>query len=55
MENLIPNIIIGIMAIATIAGFVYFVKPFFTKKERYRDSVGASRKQNELIGRTKKS
>lgn len=51
MEKLIPNIIIGILSIASVSGFIYFLKPFFSKKKVYRDSVGATRLNRDQTGR----
>lgn len=54
MENIIQIIIIGLFIIGSIIGINHVRVSFFTKKERYRDSVGSSRTQNEMIGRRPK-
>lgn len=50
MEYL-PDIFLIIVAMAILAGFIPILKPFFKKKDRYRDSVSSSRNQNELINK----
>jgi len=53
MEQIAQYTIIGLFLIGSVIGIKY-VRGYFSKKDRYRDSVSASRKQNDLIGRREK-
>lgn len=54
METFAQICIGGAFTIGSIVLFNHVRVTYFSKKRKYHDSVGSSRRQNELIGKRRK-